>query len=289
MNTHKMLARVVLPALLLLASSPAFAQIDLTGQWGARNHEDAPYSGGAMLMADYMGLPINDEARARADAWSMSYMAMPERQCIMYTSHYVVLGPQSMQISSDIDPISGNVIAWKMTGAIDRTPRMIWMDGRPRPSEFARHTSAGFSTGTWQGETLVVKTTHLTEGMLWRDGVPSSNQATISEYITRHGSRLTVAMVLYDPVYLEEPYMRSKTWIYDPAVRMLPEPCEPVWEIARPAGVVPHYFPGTNPFITEMTTKFGIPLEAVRGGAVTMYPEFRKKIKDKYRPPPPVK
>lgn len=268
--------------LLLLVSTPAFAQgfgVDLSGQYRANNHEDAPYSGGAMLMADYMGLPINDEARARADSWSMSYMAMPERQCIMYTSHYVVLGPQSLQMTPDIDPISGKVVAWNMTGAIDRTPRKIWMDDRPHPPAVARHTSAGFSTGRWQGETLVVRTTHLTEDTLWRDGVPSSNQATISEYIVRHGNRLTITMILYDPIYLEEPYIRSKTWTYDPTVRMLPEPCEPVWEIARPAGVVPHYLPGTNPFITEMTQKFGIPLEAVRGGARTMYPEFRKTLK----------
>ena len=280
MTIQRHIARTAL--LVFLTSAPAFAQLDLSGQWAARNHEDSPYSGGTMLMADYMGLPINDEARARADSWSMSYMAMPERQCIMYTSHYVVLGPQSLQISSEIDPISGRVVAWKMTGAIDRTPRMIWMDDRPHPSPYDRHTSSGFSTGRWLGDTLHVRTTHLTEDTIWRNGVPSSNQATISEYITRHDDRLTITMILYDPIYLEEPYIRSKTWAYDPTVRMLPEPCEPVWEIARPAGVVPHYLPGTNPFITEMTQKFNIPLEAVRGGAETQYPEFRKKIRDKY-------
>ncbi len=212
-------------------------------------------------------------------------MAMPERQCIMYTSHYVVRGPQSLQISSEIDPISGRVVAWKMTGAIDRKPRMIWMDGRPHPSPVARHTSAGFSTGRWQGDTLQVTTTHLTEDTLSRNGVPSSNQATIREHIVRHGDRLTIAMIVYDPIYLEEPYMRSKTWVNDPAhVRMLPEPCEPVVGDRRPAGVVPHYLPGTNPFLTEMTDKFDIPREAVRGGAATMYPEYRKRLREQYVP-----
>src|SRR2546422_6213543 len=132
---------VALALFVMLTTVPAFAQVDLAGLWAARNHEDLE----GMLPGDYTGLPINDEARTRADAWLLSYQAMPERQCIMYTSHYVVRGPQSLQISSEIDPISGRVVAWKMTGTIDRTPRTIWMDGRPHPSPDARHTASGFS------------------------------------------------------------------------------------------------------------------------------------------------
>jgi hypothetical protein len=238
-----------------------------------------------MLLGDYTGIPINDEARARADSWLISRQAMPERQCILYTSHYVVRGPQNLQISSEADPISGRVVAWKMTGAIDRAPRTIWMDGRPHPSPFAVHTPAGFSTGTWLGNTLQVTTTHLAEGALTHNGVPSSSQTTIREYIVRHGDRLTIVMISYDPIYLEEPYLRSRTWVYDPTVEVPPEPCDPVVEIVRPAGEVPHYLPGTNPFIRETADKFNLPLEGVRGGAATLYPEFRKKLRDQYVAP----
>jgi len=49
--------------------------------------------------------------------------------------------------------------------------------------------------------------------------------------------------------------------------------------------VVPHYLPGTNPFIREMTGKFNLPLEAVRGGVSTIYPEYRKRLRDQYVPP----
>src|SRR5437870_1768377 len=104
------LTRAASLATMLLTSGPVFAQgtvgpIDLSGQWAVRNHEDFPYSMD-MLPGDYMGLPLNAEARSGADAWLMSYWAMPERQCVMYTSQYIVLGPQSLQLSSDIDPIS---------------------------------------------------------------------------------------------------------------------------------------------------------------------------------------
>jgi hypothetical protein len=278
----KLMRAAMVVLLVALTDVPAIAQIDLAGVWAARNHEDLE----GMLPGDYTGLPINDEARARADAWLLSYQAMPERQCIMYTSHYVVRGPQSLQITSEIDPISGRVVAWKMSGAVDRNPRTIWMDGRSHPSPIARHSAAGFSTGRWRGETLQVTTTHLTEGVLSHNGVPSSNQATIREHITRHGDRLSIAMIVYDPIYLEEPYLRSRTWVNDPAhVRLATEPCEPAVEIVRPAGEVPHYLPGTNPFLTEMTDKFNIPREGLRGGALTLYPEYRTRLRDQYVPP----
>jgi hypothetical protein len=40
--------------------------------------------------------------------------------------------------------------------------------------------------------------------------------------------------------------------------------------------------------MNELTERLNIPLEAVLGGPETMYPEYRKRLKDKYVPPPPV-
>jgi hypothetical protein len=51
-----------------------------------------------------------------------------------------------------------------------------------------------------------------------------------------------------------------------------------VEEIERPKGTIPHHLPGQNPFLTEYATAHGIPAEAARGGAETMYPEYRKKL-----------
>jgi hypothetical protein len=49
-------------------------------------------------------------------------------------------------------------------------------------------------------------------------------------------------------------------------------------EVERPLGVVPNHLPGTNKFLTEFSTKYKLPYEATRGGADTMYPEYRAKI-----------
>ena len=47
---------------------------------------------------------------------------------------------------------------------------------------------------------------------------------------------LTVTMILDDPVYWEEPFIRSASFELDPATRVLPEPCEPQVEIPRARG-----------------------------------------------------
>jgi hypothetical protein len=49
-------------------------------------------------------------------------------------------------------------------------------------------------------------------------------------------------------------------------------------EVDRPAGVVPNYLPGQNPFLTEFGEKYKIPQEAAGGGAASMHPELAKKI-----------
>ena len=46
----------------------------------------------------------------------------------------------------------------------------------------------------------------------------------------------------------------------------------------RDAAHVPHYLPGQNPYVEEFATRVGLPLEAVRGGAETMYPEYARRI-----------
>ena len=269
----------------MFSATPAFAQLDLSGTWGNRLHEDWIERAPGPEIGDYLGLPINDEGRARADAYQVSLQAMPERQCILYTAQYMVMGPQNLRIVSEIDPISGRVVAWHFSGTVDRTPHTIWMDGRPHPSRNALHTAGGFSTGEWQGNTLVAYTSHMTEDMVWRNGVQASDQATITESYVRHDNTLTITMILEDPIYFEEPFIRSASFVLDPAVRVLPEPCEPQVEITRKEGDVPHYRPGGNPFLNEVADTYKIPLEAVRGGAVTLYPEYRKKLKDLYVPP----
>ena len=62
-----------------------------------------------------------------------------------------------------------------------------------------------------------------------------------------HGNYLTITHVVYDPVILTEPLVRSQSWFLDPGQRAGLFPCEYLPEVPAEAGTVPHYLPGANP------------------------------------------
>ena len=272
----------------LWLSVPAFAQVDLSGTWATRNHEDWIERWPGPDVLDLTGLPINDDARTRALSYSGSLLSLPERQCLYYGATYTVIGPFGLKIWAESEPVNGRVIAWNLSGAVDKTPRTIWMDGRPHPPDDALHTFAGFSTGEWQGNTLVVTTTHMKASPLRRNGTPISDQATQTEYFVRHGNVLTLTAIIDDPVYLTEAQVISRSYEMDPTLQMgtYPAPCTPGIEAPGLApGAVPHYLPGENPFLDEMSKRYGLPREATLGGTETMYPEYRKKLEGQYQRP----
>jgi hypothetical protein len=96
---------------------------------------------------------------------------------------------------------------------------------------------------------------------------------------------LTVALLMDDPVYLTEPYILTRSYnLSTNPVSIGGPPCI-VGDEGVESGRVPHYLPGKNPYTGEMTKYYGIPEEAEMGGAQTMYPEYRDKIKDKFKLP----
>jgi len=260
---------------LLAMSTPAMAQVDLAGEWAARQHEDAPERGGGPEVGEYQGLPINEAARVRADAWSASLWTVPEHQCIPHPADY---GPNfsGVRIWKDIDPVSQDVVAYHTNIAWMNPVRTIWMDGRPHPGPNALRTWEGFSTGKWEGDMLTVETTHLKAGYIRRNGLPRSEKATLREHFLRVDNVLTWVSIVTDPVYLTEPYIKSRNFVLDPGYQVTLYPCSTDIEVPRAEGEIPHYLPGTNPYLYEFATKHALPREAVRGGAVTMMPEYAK-------------
>jgi len=87
-----------------------------------------------------------------------------------------------------------------------------------------------------------------------------------------------MVQVVDDPIYLEEPFVRSQTWVLDPSLNVGPAvPWESVDELGdREPGWVPHYPLGTKH--TEAAEVYDIPPEALAGGAETTYPEYQKTI-----------
>ena len=282
-------AVAVLTLAVLTIATPAAAQFDLTGKWASRSNQDAQERGPGPDAVDYLGLPLNDEGRARALSYDYSMLSLPEGQCGYLTPFYIVLGPFGLHIWNEFDPVSARLVAWKIGAWVDRDVTTIWMDGRPHPSPNAPRTYGGFTTGRWEGDTLVTTTTHMKASMIRRNGAPVSDQATMTMYMFRHGNLLTIRAVMDDPVYLSEPFVRSRVWSLDSPVNLgngVASACEPIAELPRAdvPGLVPHHLPGQNPFVNELTRLHNLPVEAVLGGAPTQYPEFRKTLTG-YVPP----
>lgn len=257
---------------------PLFAQVDPTGEWGVTFFEDQDERLAGAEIGDYLGEPINAASRLRSDSWKATLIELPENQCREHGSDYGWRGPSNLRIWKEVDRDTQKLIAYHTHLSAYGAEQTIWMDGRPHPPPWARHTWAGFSTGHFEGDQLVVYTTHLKQNWLGLNGVPRSDQATATTHIMRHDNVLTVAVIMYDPVYLTEPLIRTIDFTFAPQQEMAPWPCEPVDEVDRPEGVVPSYLPGQNPYIFEFAARYGVPPQASRGGAETMYPEYRKKI-----------
>jgi hypothetical protein len=73
--------------------------------------------------------------------------------------------------------------------------------------------------------------------------------------------------------------VRTSDWVLDTGLQLSPFSCIPAIEIERPRGAVPHHLPGTNPFLDEYPQRHGLPSEAARGGAPTMYPEYGQALR----------
>jgi len=234
------------------------------------------------MIGDYAGVPVSDAGRWRAESWSPDDYDLAEYACRPHAWDYSLEGPLSqMRMWADVDHATQKVMAYHGHLNQQEQETTIWMDGRPHPSPNAPHERGGFTTGAWEGDTLVAYTTHMRAGVIRRNGAPNSDQATMTSYFFRNGDLLTLLVVVEDPVYLTEPYMISKNFQLDSApMRPIGPPCVPGYE--GQDGDVPHYLPGANPSIDELTTLYHIPRDAILGGAPTMYPEFRKAMKATY-------
>jgi len=256
-----------------LSAVPAQAQTDFSGMWSPVPDEDTD---GHPYLGEFQGIPLSRSGLRRAESWSASWLTLPEWQC-RPAGPMFYRGPQDLRISKEVDPDSREIVAWHAEW-LRTGDNAYYMDGRPHPSDYAPHTWAGFSTAEWVGDMLKITTTHLKEQYYRRNGVNSSDRATLTQYWLRRGDTLTWVSIANDPDNLTEPMIRTMEYRLALARDLGPSPCTVVEEIDRPAGVLPHYLPGENPFLAEFGEKYSLPLEITRGGAATMYPEAARKL-----------
>jgi hypothetical protein len=107
--------------------------------------------------------------------------------------------------------------------------RRVFMDGREAPDYWPPSLN-GFSTGHWEGDTLVVRTTHLSpDNYMSISGLPfSGDEHTLTiEHYTRSADILSFTAEVHDPTNYEEAYVTTGRWNLAPDGEIWEYACNP--------------------------------------------------------------
>jgi hypothetical protein len=239
----------------MLASHPAFAQgrggrggapappqtpkaaalIDVTGYWVSVVTEDWRYRMVTPTKGDYQGVPMTPEARKIADTWDPAKEEASGELCKSYGAPAILRVPGRLHITWLDDT------TLKMDTDAGKQTRTFHFGNWKAPAG-APHTIQGDSIAEWEGGgrggtdgTLKVTTTNLKPGFLRKNGVPYSENATLTEYyelITQpDGSPLlVVTIVTTDPAYLRVPFVISSQFKKEATdAKWKPSDCSVTW------------------------------------------------------------
>jgi hypothetical protein len=107
--------------------------------------------------------------------------------------------------------------------------RIVYMDGREHPADGER-TNQGHSIGWWDGDVLVVDTTHFADHLNGNSlGIPSGAQKHLVErfQLTEDRTQLRFDFVLEDPEYLREPLTGGIVLDHAPNETFVTAVCDP--------------------------------------------------------------
>jgi hypothetical protein len=207
---------------------------DFTGVWG--NYREpgaaAPARGGGGGFGAQADLPLKPEAKAKVDAYRAAVAPSgdtPGGFCLGTGMPGSMLGSGGypMEIVQHDDLL---VVVYEAHTEV----RHIYITGRAKEGDLFPDRN-GYSVGRWEGDKLIVETTHLKEAVD-QGRYPHSDEAKIVEeyHLTttdNGGKVLTANLTLTDPKFYTQPIKAEKKWQFLPGTRLLPYECnEPTWE-----------------------------------------------------------
>lgn len=232
-----------LPILLALVAAPLHADDpnpDLSGFWNLDYAAPLPevagliakLPAGTALLEDvgfvefpqgvYGSLQPTDEALAKAAEWTPEVEMTLSRVCAAPSIIYTEQGPFPFEIHQ-----TPTLIAFKYE-YFDQV-RLIHMDGREHPPADAPHSKVGHSVGHWEGDELVIDTTHLASATLTNNGLDHSDKVHLVERykLSADGSMLLATQWFEDPEALHNSGARLIQWKKFDGQYVYPYDCDP--------------------------------------------------------------
>lgn len=233
-NCRATLASLVIGVVATVGAGAVAAQSserpDFTGVWGTAMGGGG--GGGGFGGRGGGGPRLKPEAQAKVDEYNALTRARgitPGMYCLGSGMPASMLGSGAypMEIVQRDDII---LVVYEAHAEI----RRIYLKDRAADEDLFADRN-GYSFGWWEGDKLVVETTHLKEAVD-QGRYPHSDQAKIVEEYTmtvgENGAKtLTARMTMTDPVFYDEPVVAEKRWSFQPGARLLPYECnEPAFE-----------------------------------------------------------
>jgi len=226
-------------AVLMLLAAPAAAEPDLSGFWAPAFAQPDPDpamiaklppntvaiddTGAAEFpRMEFGGLRLTPEARAHAEAWRPEDEMTLQRVCQPPSIVYSVQGPFPFEIDQTDDLIAFRYEYYDQI-------RLVFMDGRGHPPADAPHTKMGHSTGRWDGDELVVDTTHIAASTITNNGLDHTGKVHMVERykLSPDGTKLLATQWFEDPAVLETNGARFIEWTRRPGEYIFPYECDP--------------------------------------------------------------
>ena len=204
------------------------APIEITGYWVAYVTEDWRFRMMTPPKGDYTRVPLTPEGRKVADGWDPKADEAAGNQCKTYGAGGIMRVPGRLHITwQDDNTLKVDVDAGTQT-------RVLHFTSSAPPAE---RTWQGHSMAQWDvpAKSLKMSTTNFRAGYLRRNGVPYSENATITEYVDvaphpEGGQLLVVTTMVEDPRYLQRPFIVSSHFKQEKdGARWNPQPCVAVW------------------------------------------------------------
>lgn len=168
------------------------------------------------------GLEVKPAALEKAQQWTPQEELKPENTCRRPSIVYAMQGPFPMAIHQSETLIILQMEYFDMV-------RIVFMDGRDHPPADAPHSTTGHSVGHWEGDTLVVDTTHLEAATITNNGLDHSDSVHVVERfrLGEDGQMLYATQSFEDPDVLNNRGIRFMGWRRQPGGYIYPYECDP--------------------------------------------------------------